>query len=126
MSNDERTIRDLVETWLAATEAGDVPKVLSLMADDVVFSVAGRKPFGKEEFSASAQGMKNVRIETKSEIQEITVLNGWAWLRNHLSLTITPPNGEPMRRSGYTLTILGKNPDGSWIIARDANMLTAE
>lgn len=29
-----------------------------------------------------------------------------------------------MRNSGYVLTILRKNPDGAWVIARDANLLT--
>jgi len=36
---------------------------------------------------------------------------------------VTPPDGEAMRRSGYTLTILRKEPDGRWRLARDANML---
>jgi len=31
-----------------------------------------------------------------------------------------------MRRSGYTLTILRKEPDGRWRLARDANMLTED
>jgi uncharacterized protein (TIGR02246 family) len=42
MDNDEREIRELVSTWMSATEAGDTEKVLSLMSDDVVFLVAGR------------------------------------------------------------------------------------
>ncbi len=58
--------------------------------------------------------------------QEIKALGDWAWMRTHLTVTITPPNGSPMRRSGYTLTILRKNPNGSWVIARDANLLTPE
>jgi ketosteroid isomerase-like protein len=29
-------------------------------------------------------------------------------------------------RSGYTLTILRKNPNGAWVIARDANLLAPE
>ncbi len=31
-----------------------------------------------------------------------------------------------MRRSGYTLRILRKNPDSTWVIARDANLLAPE
>src|SRR6185436_9113859 len=34
MSADEQQIRDLVATWMSATEAGDVDAVLALMADD--------------------------------------------------------------------------------------------
>jgi len=42
-------------------------------------------------------------------------------------MTITPRDGgTPMRRSGYTLSILRKEADGRWVLARDANMLTAQ
>ena len=42
ITNDERAIRDLVATWMAASRAGDTAKVLSLMADDVIFQGPGR------------------------------------------------------------------------------------
>jgi ketosteroid isomerase-like protein len=38
---------------MAASRAGDTATVLSLMADDVIFRVPGREPFGKEAFAAS-------------------------------------------------------------------------
>jgi ketosteroid isomerase-like protein len=38
-------------------------------------------------------------------------------------VTITPPGGPPKTRSGYTLTILRKEQDGCWRLARDANLL---
>ena len=42
-------------------------------------------------------------------------------------MTVSPPDGaKPVRRSGYTLTILRKERDGRWRLARDANLLTAE
>ena len=37
MTDDERAIRDLVATWTAASQAGDVDAVLGLMTDDVIF-----------------------------------------------------------------------------------------
>jgi len=46
MNDDERAIRNLVDTWISATRAGDIETVLDLMADDVIFTVAGQKPFG--------------------------------------------------------------------------------
>ena len=84
MEKDEQAIRDLVDTWLAASKAGDLATVLSLMADDVVFMVPGREPFGKEEFATQNRNMKNFRIEGSSEIQELEILGDWAWLRNRL------------------------------------------
>jgi uncharacterized protein (TIGR02246 family) len=124
ITNDERAIRDLVATWMAASRAGDTAKVLSLMADDVVFQVPGREPFGKEAFASMSQGMKGVRMEGSSDIRELRVFGDWAYLRNHIAITMTPPGGKPMKRAGYTLTILRKEANGQWLLARDANLLT--
>ncbi|HMJ50509.1 MAG TPA: SgcJ/EcaC family oxidoreductase [Polyangiaceae bacterium] len=126
MSGDERAIRRVIETWMAASQAGDQAKVQSLMADDVLFMVPGQAPFGKEAFAAGAQEMKETRIEAKSDIKEIGVHGSWAWCRTYLVVTMTPPNGSAVRRSGYTLSILRKKRDGAWVIARDANLLTKE
>ena len=125
MTEDERAIRQLIETWMTASKAGDVEAVLRLMTDDVVFMVPGQEPFGKEAFAASAAAMKNLRIDGRNEIKELQILGDWAYLCDYLDLTITPEGGQPVRRSGYTLTILRKGADGKWRLARDANLLTA-
>jgi uncharacterized protein (TIGR02246 family) len=124
MTDDEHAIRDLVATWMTASQAGDVATVLSLMEDDAVFMVPGREPFGKETFAAAAQGMKDMRMEGTSDIRELKIFGGWAYLRNYIQVTVTPPGGTPVRRAGYTLTILRKQPDGRWLLARDANLLS--
>jgi len=124
MTDDERAIRELVNVWLAASKAGDLQTILSLMTNDVIFMVPGRRPFGKEAFAAASQEMQNVSMEGISDIQEIQVLGDWAYLRNYIEMVVTPPNGAPLRRSGYTLTILRKESDGRWRLARDANLLT--
>jgi uncharacterized protein (TIGR02246 family) len=128
ITNDERAIRDLVATWMAASRADDTATVLSLMADDVIFQVPGREPFGKAAFAAMSQkmseGMKGVRMEGSSDIRELRVLGDWAYLRNHITITMTPPGGKPVKRAGYTLTILRKEKNGQWLLSRDANLLT--
>lgn len=126
MTADERIIRELVATWMKASQAGDIQTVLGLMADDVIFMVPGREPFGKEAFAMMSQGMKSARMEGTSDIHEIQVLGNWAYLRNYITVTMTPPGGTPVRRAGYTLTILRKEKDGKWVLARDANLLTAQ
>jgi uncharacterized protein (TIGR02246 family) len=124
MTDDERAIRELVATWMTASQAGDIDTVLGLMTDDVVFMVPGREPFGKEAFAAASRSMTGVRMEGSSDIRELVVLGDIAYLRNHITLTITPQDGAPMRRAGYTLTILRKGQDGRWRLARDANLLS--
>ena len=70
-AGDERAIRDLVATWMEASRAGDTAKVLSLMAEDVIFQVPGREPFGKAAFAAMSEGMKGVRMVGSSDIREL-------------------------------------------------------
>ena len=109
---------------MEATKQGDVATVLTLISDDVIFMVPSREPFGKEAFAAQSEQLKGAKIEGKSDIQEIEVIGEQAWLRSHLEVTITAQNGEANTRSGYTLTILRKQPDGNWVMTRDANLLT--
>lgn len=126
MENDEHAIRRVVDTWLSASKAGDLTTVLNLMADDVVFMVPGREPFGKEAFAAGSRQMIGMQVDATSDIQEIEVHGDVAWMRTHLTVTATPPDAAPVTRSGYTLTILRKMSDGSWVVARDANLLTVK
>ena len=127
MPDDERAIRELVQTWLAASQKGDLQTVLGLMADDVIFMLPGQNPFGKEAFAASFKGLNGVRFEMSSDIKEIKVLADWGYLRNYLEVTMTPRDGgASVRRSGYTLTILRKESDGRWLLARDANLLAPQ
>jgi len=124
-TDDDRAIRELVRTWMSASKAGDLSTVLDLIADDAIFMVPGRAPFGKDAFAAASQGQSNVQFEGTSDIQEIQILGKWAFLRNHITLTISTPDGQSNRRSGYTLTILHKQPSGSWVLVRDANLMTS-
>lgn len=124
MGNDEREIRELVTTWMAASKAGDTGKVLSLMTDDVVFLVPGHL-MRKADFAAAAQAQSGPgapQIDGKSEIQELKILGDWAFMWTKLKVVITPAEGQAMTRAGYTLTILNKQ-GGKWLLARDANLL---
>lgn len=126
MQNDEQEIRQLVSRWMAASKAGDVEKVLSLMAEDVVFLVAGQPVMRKADFAAAARaraGADAPRFDGSSEILELRILGDWAFMWTRLTVVVTPSGGaRSVTRSGHTLTILRKE-NGKWVIARDANML---
>jgi uncharacterized protein (TIGR02246 family) len=124
MNDDEREIRELVETWMDASRRGDTAAVLELMTDDVLFITPGREPFGKEQFRSISEAMRDVELDGRAEIREVEVIGDRAWIRNRIDLTLMPAGGEPLRRSGYTLTILRKCEDGRWRLFRDANLVT--
>ena len=124
MQEDEQAIRQLVATWMAASEAGDTETVNGLMADDVEFLVPGQPPMrGKAAFAASQSALHRFNLEATSEVLEVKVLEDWAYLRTALIVIVTPKDGGlPVRRAGDTLSILRKE-DGRWLLVRDATLL---
>ena len=90
MPNDEQAIRDLIAQWQRASAAGDLPQLLTLMAEDVVFLVPGQPPMRRDEFGKILQSLiQQIRIDSRPEIQEIHVAGDWAYCWNHLSVTVT-------------------------------------
>ena len=124
--DDEQAIRESVETWLEASKKRDLSTLLDLLADDVLFIVPGKEPFGKEEFAAAnQQQMKDVEMDAQIDIKEVEVAGDWAWMRSFLNLTLTR-EGKAARHSGHILTVWQKNSAGRWVIKRDANFVKPE
>ena len=127
MDRDEQMIRSLIQTWMDATLAGDLPRVLELMDDEVVFVGAGRPPMrGKEAFAAQSRAMEGkVRFDGKADVQEVRVFGDWAYSWVQLRVTVHPQDGSaPNTMAGPALSILRRTPQGRWVIFRDANMIT--
>jgi uncharacterized protein (TIGR02246 family) len=125
---EKQKIRDVISTWTRASAEGDTERVLSLMAEDVVFLVPGQPPMrGRAAFAAALSSFAGkMQFDGKSEIQEIQIGGEFAYCWSHLTLSVTPlPSGAPSRRAGHILSIYRKEPDGRWVLFRDANMLTA-
>ncbi len=128
MNPNEMALRELQQEWFRATAAGDLDRLLALMAEDVVFLTPGRAPFGRDEFAASFRaGATQVALQCGGTMEHVEVHGDIAIARSCLRVTITPHNNHPPRvMSGYTLTIFHRQPTGQWLLAQDANLLTPE
>ena len=126
MGSDEREIREVHSTWISAVNAGDLVRLLTLMTDDVVFLGPGQAPFGRDEFSANfSAAHQQVRIRCSSELEEVVVVGEVAYTLSRDSLTVSPrADGEETRLAGDRMTIYRKQPDGRWLLARDAHTLS--
>ena len=72
MGRDEREIREVHSTWIDAVNAGDLARLLTLMADDAVFLNPGRSPSYREEFSTNfSAAHQQVRVRCISELEEV-------------------------------------------------------
>lgn len=125
MPNERAAIQQWLDRWLRASAAGDYKTMLPMLSDDIVFVVPGQPPFGKKEFEAAWEGpMKGVRMECKAELEECLVSGNLACTRTKLSVAMTMPDGNSSRAKGYTMSVFRQEPDGRWLLARDANLLT--
>jgi uncharacterized protein (TIGR02246 family) len=126
MNPNEQAIRQVIASWHSATAAGDIETVLGLMSEDAVFLVAGQPPMrGRATFEKGLRGLLAThRIESTGEVQEIGISGDVAYGWTRLTVRIIPASGrDVVTRSGNTLSIFRKQADGSWVLARDANML---
>ena len=126
MGSDERAIRDVHTTWIDAVNAGDLVRLLTLMADDVVFLNPGRAPFGRDGFPPGfSAAHKQARISCISELEEVVVVGEVAYTRSRDSLSVIPrAGGEAMQLAGHRITVYRKQRDGRWLLARDAHTLS--
>jgi len=126
MGSDERAIREVHTTWIDAVNSGDLVRLLSLMTDDVVFLNPGRAPFGRDGFPLGfSAAHQQSRIRCTSDLEEVVIVGEVAYTLCRDSLSLTPRAGEEaMELVGYRITIYRKQPDGRWLLARDANTLS--
>ncbi len=125
MGPDERAIREVHTIWIDAVNAGDLARLLALMADDVAFLNPGRAPLGRDGFPAGfSSAHRDSRLRCISELEEVVVAGEIAYTRCRDSLTVVPrAGGEAVELAGHRLTIYRKQA-GRWLLARDANTLS--
>lgn len=127
MGPDERAIRAAHSTWIAAVNAGDLVGLLRLMADDVVFLTPGQPPVGRDGFFPGfSAAHQQARIHCTSELEDVVVVGEVAYTLSRDLLSVTPrAGGDATRLAGHRITVYRKQPDGRWLLARDAHTLSA-
>jgi len=123
MVSDEREIHAVHSTWIDAVNTGDLARLLTLIADDVVFLSPGQAPIGWDGFSSNFMAAhQQVRICCTSELEEVVVVGEVAYTRSRDTLSVTPRAvGEATQLAGHRMTVYRKHPDGRWLLARDAH-----
>jgi uncharacterized protein (TIGR02246 family) len=126
MRSDEQEIREVHSTWISAVNTGNLARLLTLMADDVVFLNPGQSPFGRDGFSVnfSAAHQRN-QVRCNSELEEVVLVGEVAYTRSRDTLSVTRlAGGETTQLAGYRITVYRKQFDGRWLLARDAHTLS--
>lgn len=108
MTGDEPLIRDVIAQWHRATAVVEVGAVLTLMADDAVFLVAGEPPMrGRSTFAKAVQTvLASHSIQSTGEAQEVEVSGSLAYSWTLLTVRISARSGGATNeRTGSPLSV---------------------
>jgi uncharacterized protein (TIGR02246 family) len=114
------------DTWLAAVKAGDIGGLLSLVTDDGVMMHPKRTVSGKDALRADLEtSFRQYRVVDETVTSNETVTAGaWAFDRGRAQTTVVPViGGEPTEIESEVVTILHRESDGKWKIARTIAVL---
>ena len=94
--------------------------------DDLVLINPDGDPIGWEGFSAKFSGAhEELRIDCRSELEEVVVAGEVAYTRSRDALSVAPrAGGETTELAGHRLTVYRRQPDGRWLLARDAHTVS--
>lgn len=122
---EEKTIRLLVDQWLAASKDGDFDKAMSLIHPQAQFLVPGmgtQTMDGRPFAEAATADFGDTKVSMDNGLEEIQIMGDWAYVWVTTSLQFESANGDPSKMAGHSLSVL-KKEDGRWLIFRDANTL---
>jgi len=121
---DPEAVREIIEVrdaWTAAVKAKDVERLMSLLADDIVMMHPNRPAIiglaaNRADLTAA---FEKFQVDQSVLSDEIVVAGDWAFDRSRATTTLTPvAGGAPVTVRSKAITILRRQPDGSWKIAR--------
>ena len=121
-NRDHRAIRAVFKSWYRAMEDGSVAGLISLVTPDVLMKPPGAPPIaGRRALKEALSGFFDSHSETVDfEVQEIEVCGRLAYGRVTETATIRSRSGEDASVvNGMHLTILRRQAEGEWLIARD-------
>lgn len=115
-------VNQVWEQYASSLNAGDVDKYMALWADDAMqFPPESLPIVGKEALRAGLESeLEAITYDMEITNKEVNVSGDMAVARGTYAATITFKDGsEPIAIDGKYMTLLKRQPDGSWKIFRD-------
>jgi len=124
-SADHQAIRKLTADWLAAVRTKDIARLVGMVTDDAVFLPPGFPPIrGKQAVEAMYRNLfpQFSSVEQAASIEEVEIAGDWAYTWGTERFVLNPlGGGPPIEMQGRGMSILRRQPDGSWKFARGIN-----
>jgi uncharacterized protein (TIGR02246 family) len=119
---DVAAISDIWSLYASSANAGDIDRWISLWTEDGVQMPPNEPPIiGKDQILiANKAAFDQFTYEMEITNEETRVAGDLAFSRGIYTATLSPKNGnQPALVDGKFMTILERQPNGSWKIHRD-------
>ena len=116
--NDEAAVRQLHDEVIAALNALDLDKLLSLHTDNIILMEPDMPTItGKTEVMQLFKKFQEQKLVYKLSytIDELEVFGERAFVRGQVTKQITQNNQSPIRETGKFITLSKKQDDGRWL-----------
>lgn len=123
-NKDLLEIQNITTDWISAIKSKNVTNIISMITEDAIFSspnnqlLQGKKAVEKLYITLFSQ----FNITQTLEYNEIKINGNWAFTMGTDQLVLEPlSDGKSMILKGHAMSILFKQADGKWKIARGIN-----
>jgi len=116
--NDEAAVRQLHDEVIAALNALDLDKLLSLHTDNIILMEPDMPTItGRAEVMQLFKKFQEHKLVYKLSytIDEVEVFGERAFVRGQVTKQITQNNQSPIRETGKFITLSKKQDDGRWL-----------
>jgi uncharacterized protein (TIGR02246 family) len=120
--NPSAAVENVWKEYAASLNAGDIDRWMALWTEDGVQLPPDEPPVvGKEKIRArNGAVLQMFRFEIGITNQEVSTAGDWAYSRGSYRATLTPrTGGAAIPVDGKYMTILARQPGGTWKIHRD-------
>ena len=115
-------VNEIWSQYSSSLNSGDIDAWVALWAEDGIQMPPNSPPVvGKERIRERNKAvLDQFSFDMSITNEEVEVAGDWAYSRGTYMATLTPKQGgEPVLIDGKYMTILLRQPDGSWKIRRD-------
>ena len=117
-------IRQVIDDWRNAVNAGDIDRILEIAADDLEMMPAGQPAVSGTDAHELLRGFVN---QFTADLQpfsneEIIVCGEWAFQRLTYQITLTPKGGgDSITEQGDGIHMFRRDTAGTWRLAKDVS-----
>lgn len=118
---DDTAVRGKLDAYFDAAISGDASRWAALYANDaVVMPPNSAAVEGRGAVETWLKALPVVITDADGEVLEVAGTGDLAYVRGTYAMSMTVPNvTQPVRQEGKLLQIYARQPDGTWLLARD-------